>query len=64
MSAYRHALLALRDAVRNMLHPAILVVMLLPAFAALLLWAGISWWFWDSWTNGIQSLLLSSISIT
>ena len=59
MSAYRHALLALRDAVRNMLHPAILVVMLLPAFAALLLWAGISWWFWDSWTNGIQSLLLS-----
>jgi uncharacterized protein involved in cysteine biosynthesis len=58
MSAYRHALLALRDAIRNMLHPAILVVMLLPAFAALLLWAGISWWFWDSWTNGIESLLL------
>ena len=59
MSAYRHAILALRDAVRNMLHPAILVVMLLPAFAALLLWAGISWLFWDSWTTGIESLLLN-----
>ena len=42
-----------------MLHPAILVIMFLPAFAALLLWAGVSWWFWDSWASGIESLLLS-----
>ncbi len=59
MNAYRYALSALRDAVRNMFHPAILVVMLLPAFAALLLWAGMSWWFWDSWTGAIESLLLN-----
>ncbi|HUU71885.1 MAG TPA: EI24 domain-containing protein [Burkholderiales bacterium] len=62
MSAYHHALRALRDALRNMLHPAILVVMLLPAFAALLLWVGVSWWFWDSWTSGIESVLLSVTS--
>ncbi len=62
MSAYYQALRALRDAVRNMLHPAILVIMLLPAIAALLLWLGISWWFWDSWRSGIEVALVSVTS--
>ena len=62
MTAYHYALQALRDAVRNMLHPAILGVMLLPAFVAVLLWTGVSWWFWDSWSSGVESALLSVTS--
>ncbi len=57
MSAYRYAMRALRGALRNIFHPAILAVMLLPGIAALLVWAGLSWWFWDSWSGGIESAL-------
>jgi CysZ protein len=62
MSAFRYALWALRGALRNLFQPAILGVMLLPAIAALCLWAGLSWWFWDSWSNAIESLLINLAS--
>ena len=62
MNAYRHALRALQGALRNMFHPAILGVMLLPAIAALCIWAGLSWWFWGSWSGGIESLLVGAAS--
>lgn len=62
MNAYRYALRALRGALRNTFHPAILGVMLLPAIAALILWAGLSWWFWDSWSSGIESTLINLTS--
>ncbi len=59
MNAYRHALRALRGALRNTFHPAILGVMLLPGVAALFVWAGLSWWFWDSWSGAIESVLIN-----
>lgn len=62
MNAFRYALWALRGALRNLFQPAILGVMLLPAIAALCLWAGLSWWFWDSWSNAIESLLINLTS--
>ena len=62
MNAYRYAIRALKSALRNTFHPAILGVMLLPALAALCIWAGLSWWFWDSWSNGIESALVNLAS--
>lgn len=62
MSAYLHAFRALRGALRNTFHPAILGVMLLPGLGALFVWAGLSWWFWDSWSSGIESALVSMTS--
>ena len=62
MSPYRYAFWAFRSALRNLFHPAILGIMFLPAIAALLLWAGLSWWFWDSWSAGIESMLVSLAS--
>ena len=59
IGSYSHTLKALRDALRNMFHPAILLIMLLPAIVALVMWAGITWWFWDSWVNGIEAILVS-----
>lgn len=62
MNAYRYALRALRGALRNTFHPAILGVMLLPGVAAIIVWAGLSWWFWDSWSGAIESALISLTS--
>jgi uncharacterized protein involved in cysteine biosynthesis len=62
MNAYRNALRALQGALRNTFHPAILGVMLLPAIAALCIWAGLSWWFWDSWSGGIEAALVNLAS--
>ena len=62
MNAYRYALSALRGALRNTFHPAILGVMLLPGVAAIIIWAGLSWSFWDSWSGAIESALISLTS--
>ena len=62
MSSYRYALWAFRGALRNLFHPSILGVMLLPAIAALCLWAGLTWWFWDGWSAGIESMLVNLTS--
>ena len=62
MNAFRYALEALRGALRNTFHPAILAVMLLPGIAALLVWTGLSWWFWDSWSGAIESALVNLTS--
>lgn len=62
MNSYRYALRALQGALRNTFHPAILGVMLLPAIASLCIWAGLSWWFWDSWSGAIESVLVNLTS--
>ena len=62
MSPYRYAFWAFRGALRNLFHPAILGVLFLPAIAALLLWTGLSWWLWDSWSAGIESMLVNLTS--
>jgi uncharacterized protein involved in cysteine biosynthesis len=62
MSPVRYAFWAFRGALRNLLHPAILGVMFLPAVVALCLWASLSWWFWDSWSAGIETMLVNITS--
>lgn len=46
---------ALIGAMRNLFHPVVLGVLLVPMLGAVVVWAGIAWWFWDSWTAWIQS---------
>lgn len=46
---------ALIGALRNMFHPVVLGVLLVPMVGAIVAWLGIAWWFWDSWTAWIQS---------
>ncbi|NIO40591.1 MAG: hypothetical protein GTO41_10655 [Burkholderiales bacterium] len=49
---------ALRGALRNSFHPAVLAVMLLPGIAAVGIWTALSWWFWDSWSDWLASGLV------
>jgi CysZ protein len=46
---------ALIGALRNLFHPVVLGVVLVPMIGAIVAWLGIAWWFWDSWTAWIQS---------
>jgi uncharacterized protein involved in cysteine biosynthesis len=62
ITSYRYSLRALKSALRHLFHPTILGVLLVPAIGAILVWAGLSWWFWDSWTGGIESGLVNATS--
>ncbi len=62
MPSVHYTFQALKSALRHLFHPAILGVMLIPAIGALVIWAGLSWWFWDSWTGAIESALVSASS--
>jgi uncharacterized protein involved in cysteine biosynthesis len=62
ITSYRNSLRALKSALRHLFHPTILGVLLVPAIGAILVWAGLSWWFWDSWTGGIESGLVNATS--
>lgn len=62
MSAYAYTKRALLGALRNAFHPAILMVMLLPAIVASAAWIGLTWWFWDAWTGAIESTLIGATS--
>lgn len=48
---------ALIGAARNLFSAKVLAVALLPMLAALALWAGLAWWFWDSWVEAARSAL-------
>ncbi len=62
ITSYRNSLRALKSALRHLFHPTILGVLLVPAIGAILVWAGLSWWFWDSWAGGIESGLVNATS--
>ena len=49
---------ALGRAARSLVHPVILVILLVPMGIAAILWLGIAWAYWDTWTAAIQSLLV------
>lgn len=53
---------ALFGATRNMFHPAVLGVLLVPMVGALLVWLGVAWWFWDAWYAWTQTLLSDAVS--
>lgn len=51
---------ALAGAVRNVFHPRVLGVLLVPMLVALAVWLGLSWWFWGGWTGSIEAGLTSA----
>jgi uncharacterized protein involved in cysteine biosynthesis len=50
---------ALFGATRNLFHPAVLAVLITPALVAIVIWAGIAWWFWDAWLAAIRDGLIA-----
>jgi hypothetical protein len=46
---------AVFDAARNLLHPAVFGVLLVPMLAALAIWIGLAWWFWEAWLTALQA---------
>lgn len=62
ISSYRYTTRALKSALRHLFQPAILGVLFVPAVSAIVIWAGLSWWFWDSWTGAIESVLIGATS--
>jgi len=54
------AIRALGNAFRGMLHPQMLALMLWPMLAALALWLGVAWFYWDSWSQWISALISGS----
>ena len=62
VQSYKYPARALKSALRHLFRPAIWGVLLVPAISAILIWAGLSWWFWDGWTGAIESVLVSASS--
>ena len=52
---------ALARATGNLLEPRILAVLLLPVLGSFLLWAVLTWMFWDSWTGVVAGALRSTV---
>ena len=51
---------ALVAALRNLIHPVVLGILLVPMIAAGLAWLGLGWWFWDGWTGAIEASVRSA----
>jgi CysZ protein len=51
---------AFSAALRSMLHPRMLALMLWPMVLALVAWFSLAWWQWDRWTQWLDSALLTS----
>ncbi|HKB82126.1 MAG TPA: EI24 domain-containing protein [Burkholderiales bacterium] len=51
-------ILALIGALRSVVHPIILMVLLVPMLVALVLWVGLGWAYWDAWTSVIQDAVV------
>ncbi len=47
---------ALGSAFRSVLHPKILALAVWPMLAALALWLGLAWFYWDHWSQWLSSL--------
>lgn len=44
-------------ALRDLAHPRILAILLLPMLGAIFLWTALAWFFWDAWTAGLGALM-------
>ena len=40
------------------MHPVILVILLVPMVIAAVVWLGLAWLYWDTWTSAIQALVV------
>ena len=49
---------ALARAVSSLVHPVILLILLVPMVVAAAIWIGVAWAYWDTWSAGIQSVLV------
>ena len=52
---------ALMRAGGNLLEPRILALLLLPVLGSLVLWAVLTWVFWDAWTGFVAGTLRSTV---
>src|SRR5829696_5466628 len=48
---------AFARAVRNLAHPRVLAVLLLPMVGAIVLWSLLAFFFWDAWTESVRALV-------
>jgi uncharacterized protein involved in cysteine biosynthesis len=48
---------AFGNAFRSLLHPRMLALMIWPMLAALALWLGLAWFYWDSWAQSMSGLI-------
>ena len=55
---------ALVEAAKSLVHPVILAILLIPMLIALVLWIGVAWAYWDTWTGAIQTVVLDHASFT
>jgi len=48
---------AIGRALRDLLQPRVLAVLVLPMLGALIVWAGLAFFFWDAWTGALRSVV-------
>jgi CysZ protein len=48
---------AFSRALRDLFHPRILAVLLLPMLGAIVLWSVLAWVFWDAWVSGLRAFI-------
>lgn len=51
---------ALGSAFRSMLHPQMLALSIWPMLAALVLWSGLAWMYWDNWSQWLGAFITTS----
>ena len=51
---------AFSRALRDLVQPRILAVLLLPMLGAVLLWSVLAWMFWDAWVGGLRGLIANT----
>ena len=51
---------AFMRALRDLAHPRVLAVMLLPMLGAVLIWTALAWFFWDAWIACLRGLMEGS----
>lgn len=54
---------AFMRALRDLAHPRVLAILLLPMLGAILTWMALAWFFWDAWTAGLRSLMEGSAAM-
>ena len=55
---------ALTRAAKSLVHPIILVIVVVPMLVALLVWAGVAWCYWGTWTSAIQNAVVDHATLT
>ena len=51
-------------AVRSLVHPIILIILLVPMLIALTIWIGVGWAYWGTWTSAIQNAVVDHATFT